>query len=86
VETRFKKKKKTDSWAREMAQWLRILSPFPEVLGSIPSNQMVAHNHLSWGLVLSSGTQVYMQIEHSIHKIKEIFFLFFFSLPLNKSF
>jgi hypothetical protein len=29
--------------AGEMAQWLRAL---PEVLSSIPSNHMVAHNHL----------------------------------------
>jgi hypothetical protein len=31
--------------AREMAQWLRALSS-REVLSSIPSNHMVAHNHL----------------------------------------
>jgi len=30
----------------EMAQWLRALTAFPEVLSSIPSNHMVAHNHL----------------------------------------
>jgi hypothetical protein len=29
-----------------MAQWLRILAALPEVLSSIPSNHMVAHNHL----------------------------------------
>ena len=33
--------------AGEMAQWLSAL---PEVLSSIPSNHMVAHNHLSWDL------------------------------------
>jgi hypothetical protein len=34
--------------AREMAQQLRALTAFPEVLSSIPSNHMVAHNHLLW--------------------------------------
>jgi len=34
------------TWAGEMAQWLRALSALPEVLSSIPSNHMVAHNHL----------------------------------------
>jgi hypothetical protein len=29
-----------------MAQWLRALAAIPEVLSSIPSNHMVAHNHL----------------------------------------
>jgi hypothetical protein len=33
-------------WAGEMAQWLRALTAPPEVLSSIPSNHMVAHNHL----------------------------------------
>jgi hypothetical protein len=32
--------------AGEMAQWLRALTDLPEVLSSIPSNNMVAHNHL----------------------------------------
>ena len=32
--------------AGEMAQWLRALTALPEVLSSIPSNRMVAHNHL----------------------------------------
>jgi hypothetical protein len=32
--------------AREMAQQLRALAALPEVLSSIPSNHMVAHNHL----------------------------------------
>jgi hypothetical protein len=31
----------------EMAQRLRILDVFPEVLASIPSNLLVAHIHLS---------------------------------------
>jgi hypothetical protein len=34
--------------AGEMAQWLRALTALPEVLSSIPSNHMVAHNHLQW--------------------------------------
>jgi hypothetical protein len=38
--------KKRKIWAREMAQRLRVLSDLPEVLNSIPSNHMVAHNHL----------------------------------------
>jgi hypothetical protein len=32
--------------AGEMAQWFRALTALPEVLSSIPSNHMVAHNHL----------------------------------------
>jgi hypothetical protein len=32
--------------AREVAQRLRALTALPEVLSSIPSNHMVAHNHL----------------------------------------
>ena len=31
--------------AGEMAQRLRALTALPEVLSSIPSNHMVAHNH-----------------------------------------
>ena len=39
---------------------------------SILSNYMVAHNHLYWDLVPSSGMQVYMQIEHAnIKYLKE---------------
>jgi hypothetical protein len=34
------------SGAGEMAQWLRALTALPEVLNSILSNLMVAHNHL----------------------------------------
>jgi hypothetical protein len=30
----------------EMAQWLKALTVLPEVLSSIPSNHMAAHNHL----------------------------------------
>jgi hypothetical protein len=32
--------------AEEMAQRLRALPALPEVMSSIPSNHMVAHNHL----------------------------------------
>jgi hypothetical protein len=32
--------------AGEMAQQLRALAALPEVLSSIPSNHMVAYNHL----------------------------------------
>jgi hypothetical protein len=36
-----------ERWAGEMAQRLRALTAaLPEVLSSIPSNFMVAHNHL----------------------------------------
>jgi hypothetical protein len=38
-----------------MAQQLRALTALPEVLSSIPSNHMVAHNYLSWDLMSSSG-------------------------------
>jgi hypothetical protein len=37
---------KSDSWTGEMAQWIRVLTALPEVLSLIPSNHMVAHNHL----------------------------------------
>jgi hypothetical protein len=50
-----KKKKIINFRAGEMAQWLRALTVLPEVLCSIPSNHMVAHNHLQWGLMRSSG-------------------------------
>ena len=38
--------KKWSCQAGEMAQRLRALAALPEVLSSIPSNHMVAHNHL----------------------------------------
>jgi hypothetical protein len=37
-----------------MAQGLKVLAALPEVLSSIPSNHMVAHNHLYWDLMPSS--------------------------------
>jgi hypothetical protein len=41
--------------ARVMAQWLRALTALPEVLTSIRSNHMVAHNHLQWNPMPSLG-------------------------------
>jgi hypothetical protein len=38
--------KNTYAGAREMPQQLRALTALPEVLSSIPSNHMVAHNPL----------------------------------------
>jgi hypothetical protein len=38
-----------------MGQRLSALTALPELPSSIPSNHMVAHNHLQWGLVPSSG-------------------------------
>ena len=38
-----------------MAQQLRALADLPEVLSSIPSNHMVAHNHLEWDPMHSSS-------------------------------
>jgi hypothetical protein len=38
--------KEQNTGAGEMAQQLRALTALPEVLSSIPSNHMVAHNHL----------------------------------------
>jgi hypothetical protein len=39
-------KKYSRSWTGDVAQRLRALAALPEVLNSIPSNYMVAHNHL----------------------------------------
>jgi hypothetical protein len=51
--------------AGEMVQCLRALPALPEVLSSSLISHMVIHNHLYWDLMLSSGMQVYMQIEFS---------------------
>jgi hypothetical protein len=40
------KKQKTKTGLEKMAQRLRALTALPEVLSSVPSNHMVAHNHL----------------------------------------
>jgi hypothetical protein len=42
---------------REMAQQLRLLPVLPEGLSSISNNRMVAHNHLYWDVIPSSGLQ-----------------------------
>jgi hypothetical protein len=41
--------------AGEMAQWSKVLTILPEVLSSIPTNSMVAHNHLQWDPMPSYG-------------------------------
>jgi hypothetical protein len=38
--------KNVTSRVGEMAQWLRAVTDLPEILSSIPSNHMLAHNHL----------------------------------------
>jgi hypothetical protein len=38
-----------------MAQRLRALTALPKMLSSIPSTHMVAHSHLEWNQVPSSG-------------------------------
>jgi hypothetical protein len=38
-----------------MAQWLRAPIALPKVPSSIPSNHMVAHNHLQWDPMPFSG-------------------------------
>jgi hypothetical protein len=45
-ETLSQKQTKNKNRAEEMAQWLRTLASLLEVLSSVPSNSMVAHNHL----------------------------------------
>jgi hypothetical protein len=56
-----------------MAQWLRALTALPEVLSSIPSNHMVAHNHLYWDLMPSSGVSEdrYSVLIHKINLFKK---------------
>jgi hypothetical protein len=41
-----RKKKNEHCGAGKMAQWLRALTALPEILSLVPSNHMVAHNHL----------------------------------------
>ena len=43
------------TWSGEMTQRLRALTALLEVLSSTLSNHMVAHNHLQWDLMSSSG-------------------------------
>jgi NMD protein affecting ribosome stability and mRNA decay len=52
-----------------MGLLLRAVVALPEVQCSIPSNCMVAHNHLQWYLMSSSGLQVYVQQNtHTLNK------------------
>ena len=39
-------KNKNKNKQKQMAQWLKALTALPMLLSSIPSNHMVAHNHL----------------------------------------
>ena len=48
-------RKNLSSRAGEMAQWLRAPIALPKVPSSIPSNHMVAHNHLQWDPMPFSG-------------------------------
>jgi hypothetical protein len=48
-----------------MAKQLRTLAALPEVLSSIPRNHKMTNN-----MILSSCTQVYMQIGHSYNTIQ----------------
>jgi hypothetical protein len=52
--------------ARKMAQWLRALSVLPVVSSSIPSNHIVAHNHLYWDLMPSSGLQLVIHVNRAL--------------------
>jgi len=54
-----------------MAQWLRALTALPEVLSSIPSNYMVARNHLKWDLVPLSGVCTVMLVWRSEDNLGE---------------
>jgi hypothetical protein len=47
--------KEKNCQAGGMAQRFRALAALSEVLSSIPSNYMVAHNHLQWDPMTSSG-------------------------------
>ena len=51
-----------------MAQRLSALAVLTEVLSSIPSTHIVAHNHLKWDLMPSSGIKLSMQTVHSYIK------------------
>ena len=60
-----------------MAQWLRAL----EVLSSIPSNHTVAHIHLQWHPVPSSGVceDSYSVLINKMTKVKVFIYLFIWS-------
>ena len=53
-----------------MAQQLRALTALPGVLSSIPSNHMVAHNHLYWDPMPSSGVSETATVYLSVIYIK----------------
>jgi hypothetical protein len=53
--------------AGEVALWLRALTALPEVLSSIPSNHMVAHNGIQWPLLVCLKTA-------TMYSYKYIFF------------
>jgi hypothetical protein len=50
-----KNKKKKSGEGAGALKWLRALTVLPKVLSSIPSNHVVAHNHLKGDLAPSSG-------------------------------
>ena len=59
-------------WAGEMAQWLGALTVLPEVLSSIPSNQMVDHSYFFWDL---TSSYLVSEESDSVHiYIKEIIY------------
>jgi hypothetical protein len=45
----------TTTTTKQIKKQLRTLSALPEVLSSTVSNHMVAHSHLNWDLMPSSG-------------------------------
>jgi hypothetical protein len=58
-----------------VAQQLRALTALPEVLSSIPSNHMVAHNHLQriWMPFAGVSEDSYQLQRTHIHKINKSF-------------
>ena len=59
-----------------LVQWLRALAALPEVLGSIPSTDRMAHSHLLTPVsgdlraLHTHGAQKYMQTKHPTQKRK----------------
>jgi hypothetical protein len=54
-------RKRKERIEKELERWLsglRALTALPEVLSSIPTNHMVAHNHLLWDPVPSFGVSI----------------------------
>jgi hypothetical protein len=56
-----------------MAQQLRTLIALPEVLSSVPSNHVVAHNHLQWDLMPSFSVSEDKEKCTHIYKINKSF-------------